>query len=160
MAGIAVVESAAEKIESSDEHCHEHIVLVHLRHRIVHCFHHPFRSTLVFDDSAEQTPRDSHYQGSRNAFPADVSDTEPDVFFSNEKVVKVAPDLSCGSERSKNVYILSFPVRRNDLRNHPHLDSMGNVEFILHPLLFVIQLLETQEVLRGSIEYESQQQDA
>ena len=130
VAGIAIAQAAADKVDQSDEQRDKHVrgILV-ARQSVVHACTDFFRRHLLGGQCAEQPRGLRHEQRGGNTLAAHVAQTEIEAVARQQIAVQVAADLLGRSHRGIHVESLAVGEHAGQ---HRHLDVAGYVQLTLY----------------------------
>ena len=131
MSGIAVFHFTRFQIEHTDKHRDEHILRIHIRHRLIQCLYDSDRMILLSGDHAQEATRHRHHQARRNTLSAHVTDTEKQFLVTNEEVVQVPSDILGRNQGAVNMHIRTFRIGREYLGKHRHLYAVCDTQLTL-----------------------------
>ena len=132
MGCIGIVQMARGKIEHTNEECDEHTRLIIVAQGIVDGNDNPVGCLSVSRYITEQRTGNSHYQRRRNTLARHIAYAEDKLVVADIEVVQVATDSLCGCHLSVNVHVVALRECRVCLRQHRHLDVVGNLQLTLN----------------------------
>ena len=153
MAGITVAQAPCRQVEHAHKHRHKHVRPVVPACRLVHAVHDFSGRAGVRCNAVEQRFHDTHDEGGRNPFSADVANAEEQLFVADEEVVQVAAHLACRGQRAVQPHV----VRCQSVfaGQHLSLNVLCYLQLPVNALLFHLALLQAVPVFGKLLHNES-----
>ena len=148
VAAVAVIQPPRRQIDPPDEHRHEHHLFVFGGDGLIDLTGNLRRKQSRLGDHAEKILRDGHQQTAGNALSAHIGYAEIEYILVDEIVIEVSSDLLGRSHGCEQINLLPFRERREDARDHRHLDIPGNTQFSFYPLFVRGRAREFVDVAR------------
>ena len=135
MAAVAILQPSGSEVEHTDECGDEHHLVIVLGEGVVESHGYLGRRAVLLSHNSEHTSGRGHEETGGNTLSTDIAYAEIQLVVQQEVVIQVASDLPCRGHRCIEVQLLPFRERREHIRDHSHLDIVGNAKLALDTLL-------------------------